>query len=71
MNSREVGASRVGPTPAAGHAGVAKESQRSLDLGEAHGAPKSRDATRRAKLHREGENRVAPLGITEAGESGG
>ena len=28
-------------------------------------------ATRRAKLQREGENRVPPLGMTEARESGG
>jgi len=35
--------------------------KRSLDPGEGHGAHKSRCATRRARLRREREDRVAPL----------
>ena len=35
-----------------------------LDPGEAHGAHKTRSATRRAKLRRDTKNRVAPLGMT-------
>ena len=40
------------------------ETERSLDPGEAHGAHKSRCATRRARIRRGRENRVAPLPST-------
>src|SRR5271157_3036047 len=42
-----------------------QEKSRSLDPGEAHGAHKSRCATRRAIVRRERENRVGPLAMTE------
>ena len=41
-----------------------KAESRSLDPGEAHGAHKSRCATRRARIRRGRENRVAPLPST-------